>query len=136
MSVPKESSLLTASFLDPTTAHTDVRCHMKNIPILFLGICFSVVADEQLADHILSGTTKSGKHWEIFIDCHFSEGGIEIVKGELKIDGAYIGNAKKGQIVETSLANIKYFGKDKEADETIEGWYFESWPKTCSYLPK
>ena len=71
------------------------------------------MAGEQLAGHILSGTTVSGKHWEIFINCHFSEGGIEIVKGELKIDGAYIGNAKKGQIVETSLANIEYFGIGK-----------------------
>ena len=120
----------------------NVKCHMKNIAgLLFLGICFSVVAGEQnnngqLADHVLSGTTKSGKHWEIFINCHFSEGSIEIVKGELKIDGAYITNAKKGQIVETSLGHIKYFAKEKEADETVEGWYFASWPKTCSYLPK
>jgi hypothetical protein len=110
---------------------------VKNIAILLmLGICFSVMSDEQLADHVLSGTTKSGKHWEIFINCHFSEGGIEIVKGELKIEGASIGKAKKGQIVETTLANIKYFGIGKEANETVEGWYFELWPKTCSYLPK
>jgi hypothetical protein len=113
------------------------RWHVKNIAILLmLGICFSVMSDEQLADHVLSGTTKSGKHWEIFINCHFSEGGIEIVKGELKIEGASIGKAKKGQIVETTLANIKYFGIGKEANETVEGWYFELWPKTCSYLPK
>ena len=111
------------------------------VVLLFLGFCFTVAADEQsnseqLADHILSGTTISGEHWEIFINCHFSEGSIEIVKGELKIEGMYINNAKKGQVVETSLANIKYFGKEKGTGETVEGWYFESWPKTCSYLPK
>lgn len=99
--------------------------------------CFPLAnANYKDSDHILSGTTKLGKHWQIYINCYVTKNNVEIIKGFLEIEGVMFVAKVEGEVVETTLANLKYFGGSRKEGEKVVGWYFESWPQTCSYLPK
>ncbi len=103
-----------------------------------MNICSITLASERYknSEYSLSGLTINNEPWQIYIDCHFDKADNEIVTGIIELNGVLVANTKPGDMLETSRENIIFFGDNDTEETKIRGWYFESWPRTCSVLPK
>lgn len=87
-------------------------------------------------DHILSGYLINGSLWELKVYCYNSATLGESLYGSLTVNGTKQDATDPNLLLKSKIGVLKYFGEKTNKFKIVSGWYFSSWPKTCSYLPK